>query len=68
MWRRPVDELTEWSGVMRRGSVVEHQLGLGVSMFLLNCWIAGFQVLLSCSPSSRLILLGLRSSSITAGH
>jgi hypothetical protein len=35
MWRKPVDELTVQSGVMRRGSVVEHQLGLDVCFLLI---------------------------------
>jgi hypothetical protein len=48
----------EQNSVMRKGSVVGHQLGLDVSLFLLNCWISGFHVLLSRSPSSRLILFG----------
>lgn len=51
-----VDELTELNGVVRKGSVVEHQLCLDVSLLLLNCWIVGFHNLLSRSPSSRLIL------------
>jgi hypothetical protein len=43
---------------MRKWSVVDDQLGVGVDLFLLNCWIAGCQVLLSRRPSSRLMLLG----------
>jgi hypothetical protein len=43
---------------MRKGSVVEHQLGLDVDLFLLNCWIASCQVVLNRRPSSRLMLLG----------
>jgi hypothetical protein len=39
---------------VRKGSVVDDQLGMGVDLFLLNCWTAGCQVLLSRSPSSRL--------------
>jgi hypothetical protein len=55
LWRKPADELTEGSGVVKKGSVVDHQLGLGVDLFLLNCWIAGCQVLLSRRPFSRLM-------------
>jgi hypothetical protein len=51
---------------VRKGSVVEDQLGVGVSLFLLNCWIAGCQVLLSMRLSSRLKLLGWRLSSIAS--
>jgi hypothetical protein len=58
------------SSVTRKGSVVEHrsselgkknveehQLGLEVDLFLLNCWIAGCQVVLSKRLSSQLMLL-----------
>jgi hypothetical protein len=38
--------------------VVDDQLGVIVTLFLLSCWIAGCQVLLSRRPSSRLKLLG----------
>ena len=44
-------------GSVRKESVVDDQLGVGVDLFLLNCWIAGCQVL-SRRPSSRLMLLG----------
>jgi hypothetical protein len=53
-----MDELTERSSVLRKGSVVEHQLGLDVDLFLLNCWTAGCQAVLSKRPFSRLMLLG----------
>ena len=39
---------------MRQGSVVDHQLGLCVDLCILNCWIAGCQVVLSRRLSSRL--------------
>jgi hypothetical protein len=45
-------------GSVRKGSVVDHQLGLCVDLFLLNCWIAGCQVVLSRRLSSRLMLSG----------
>ena len=52
LWGKPAER----SGVVRKGSVVDDQLGVGVDLFLLNCWTAGCQVLLSRSPSSRLEL------------
>ena len=53
LWGKPAER----SGVVRKGSVVD-QFGVCVALFLLNCWIAGCQVLLSKRPSSRLKLLG----------
>jgi hypothetical protein len=32
---------------VRKGGVVDDQLGVCMALFLLNCWIAGCQVLLS---------------------
>jgi hypothetical protein len=49
-------KLVENSGVVRKGSVVDDQFGMCVALFLLNCWIAGCQVLLSRRLSSRLKL------------
>jgi hypothetical protein len=43
---------------VRKGSVVDDQLGVVVALFLLSCWIAGCQVLLSRRSSCRLKLLG----------
>jgi hypothetical protein len=43
-------------GNVRKGSVIDDQFGMCVALFLLNCWIAGCQVLLSSRLSSRLKL------------
>jgi hypothetical protein len=54
LWGKPAES----SGVVRKGSVVDDQFGVCVVLFLLNCWIAGCQVLLSRRPSCPLKLLG----------
>jgi hypothetical protein len=57
-----VDELKKRNHVMRRGTVVQHQLELHVSLFL-SCWIANFHVLFSRSPASWLVLFSIMITS-----